>query len=74
MPSLGSWRRMGSTAVAAHHSGPGTGGGLLSDGMADDPVSGCLVRWSDVASVAPVGVAVAPVGEQGVGVEAGSFQ
>ena len=53
--------------------GPGTGGGPLSDRVADDPVRG-VSSVGGCDGVAPVGVAVAPVGEQGVGVETGSFE
>ena len=53
--------------------GPRTGGGPLSDGVADGPARG-VSSVGGRYGVAPVRVAVAPVGEQGVGVEPGSFQ
>ena len=52
--------------------GPGTGGGPPGDRVADDPVRG-VSPVGGCGGVTPVGVAVAPVSEQGVSVETGSF-
>ena len=60
--------------MVAHHRGQGLAAARRATASADDPVRGVSSVGGSDGYVTPVGVAVAPLGEQGVGVETGSFE